>query len=214
MSKSLIFLIPFLFGPLYSGKANNNGIKQKDTNITPLHVPFKSTVFLSGPMNLKQVESTLGHLGKIPLVKGLKINILINSQGGLVDGGKAIERSIWKLRGFGVLVDCIVDGQAYSAAFYLLMACDNRYVTSRSYLLFHQVRMAYSGVLVDEQELEADLKELKKSNQEYIRLLITHLRNEALIIQHYYKETEWTVPDFKAAFPGFIQEIESVKFTQ
>jgi ATP-dependent protease ClpP protease subunit len=116
---------------------------------------------------------------------GVDVIVLeINSPGGSVDAGHAIERTIELSR---APVQCVVDGWAASMAAQFLQSCNTRMMTKRSSLLIHepsimaidaggQVVFANKAALLHasaEAELEQSVRRMRVS-KEWLRRKIEH----------------------------------------
>ncbi len=66
-----------------------------------------------------------------------KIDLLIDSDGGLTRRCNAIIGAIRQLKGYGVTINGVVVGKAYSAAFIILQECETRKATPLADLMFH-----------------------------------------------------------------------------
>lgn len=110
-----------------SGKKDN--IDQFHT--TGLYYPTK-TIELSGEINLERYQTFLRNFH--PLDDGSPITILLNSEGGDINQGRAIYDLIKNSKSH---VTIKVYGEACSAATFILQAADERIMSSNSYLMLH-----------------------------------------------------------------------------
>lgn len=92
-----------------------------------------------GPINYDSAEKLADEIGRC---KGQPVTIEINSPGGQVFAGIAIQKTIER---HDAPVVCVVDGMAASAAFVALQACDYRVMTPRSILMAHQAATQAGG---------------------------------------------------------------------
>lgn len=67
----------------------------------------------------------------------------IDSPGGDLDAARKITTLIADLQGDGIRTDCVVDGDGWSAAAYVLQGCGRRYMTRRSTIMFHQSKVTF-----------------------------------------------------------------------
>lgn len=67
-----------------------------------------------------------------------KVVIQIDSNGGRVDEGLRVIEQIRLTQKYGMKVVCSVVDKAVSMAFVILSTCDERYVTDKSLLMFHE----------------------------------------------------------------------------
>lgn len=65
--------------------------------------------------------------------------VVFNTHGGELDAAQGIVLRIDHARTLGIKTYCVVDGDAWSAGFYIMQSCDRRYMTKRSVLMAHQV---------------------------------------------------------------------------
>lgn len=88
----------------------------------------------------------------------------INSFGGSIFGGLDYMRVVNDVRKAGIRTVCVVDTRAYSmGAVFLEGACDERYLTKRSTLLFHNGSTEAAGNANDLREAVALLDALNRS---------------------------------------------------
>lgn len=69
-----------------------------------------------------------------------RLVLRLDTPGGDVDVARRIAYLMDVARDHGVRVDCVVDGHAWSAGFYILQMCDRRFMTKRSVLMTHNPR--------------------------------------------------------------------------
>lgn len=94
------------------------------------------------------------------------ILLVIDSPGGSLS---AAQRAIRDIDTSDIPVDCIADGEAASAAFYMLQSCRTRGITSKSTLLFHEAHIAELGLQhVRERDLRDLLHAMETANKAMI----------------------------------------------
>jgi hypothetical protein len=82
-----------------------------------------------------------------------EITFVLDSPGGYVDPGLRLVVAMQSFIARGGTVRCLVTGEAMSMAYYLLGACNERYVMARSQLLWHPIRIGIQGGLTGEAAL-------------------------------------------------------------
>ena len=85
------------------------------------------------------------------------INLYINSNGGDVKEGVGIYN---QLKRHGATVNGVVDGNAYSVAFLILMACDHRVMNLGTSALVHNMWMLIAGNANELRQAADDLDKL------------------------------------------------------
>lgn len=85
-----------------------------------------------------------------------RIVVMIHSPGGSVFAGMEMARAI---ENSPATIVCVVDGMAASMGAYILQSCDERVMTKRSLLMFHQPLVGGAGGHAHELRKTADLLE-------------------------------------------------------
>ena len=98
----------------------------------PLVIPHLK---LQGVIDDTMSNNVLAAFAAIEITKPPAVLFEIDSPGGSVAAGFAIAKAIEES---SVPVICVVDGSAYSMAFYVLQSCDIRSMTDRSVLMAHE----------------------------------------------------------------------------
>jgi ATP-dependent protease ClpP protease subunit len=90
--------------------------------------------------------------------------IYIDSPGGSVDAGLKLVDVMRTAQRNGTKVTCIVDGWAASMAGYILQACDARYMTKQSAVMFHTVSVSFApgGNQWDVERFAQRMREINK----------------------------------------------------
>lgn len=130
------------------------------------------------------------------------INLYINSNGGDVQEGVGIYN---QLKRHGATVNGYVDGNAYSVAFLILMACDHRVMNLGTSALVHNMWMTVSGNAKVLRTYADDLDKLMVSNRQIFLEACNHKLTEEQLIQMMEDETFLT-PDECLEY-GFIDEV-------
>lgn len=113
----------------------------------------------------------IGPIGDMSLVRvmaalrGAPAHVVfkIDSPGGYVGAGLRMVDAMKYAQSQGTHITCVVDGMAASMAGYILMACDRRYMTRQSSLMFHTVSVGgVDGNAWDFERLAKRMKELNK----------------------------------------------------
>lgn len=130
------------------------------------------------------------------------INLYINSNGGDVKEGVGIYN---QLKRHGAKVNGYVDGNAYSVAFLILMACDHKVMNLGTSALIHEMWMTVSGNAKALRSYADDLDKLMESNRQIFLEACNHKLTEEELIEMMEVETFLT-PDECLKY-GFIDEI-------
>jgi ATP-dependent protease ClpP protease subunit len=140
------------------------------------------------------------------------INIYIKSPGGDMDAIIHTVKLMDKAKERNVKFRCYVD-EAYSAAMYLYAACDWRYASKTSTLLYHDGRAVLCGYFSQELLLETG-KELQKANYLFNLKIRKQLRME-LIPYNNTKEVFWLAKDLlEASHPKFLKIMTGVRLVK
>lgn len=130
------------------------------------------------------------------------INLYINSNGGNVKEGVGIYN---QLKRHGATVNGYVDGNAYSVAFLILMACDHRVMNLGTSALVHNMWMEVCGNAKALRAYADDLDKLMESNRQIFLEACKDKITEEQLIQMMDEETFLT-PDECLRY-GFIDEV-------
>lgn len=130
------------------------------------------------------------------------INLYINSNGGDVQEGVGIYN---QLKRHGAMVNGYVDGNAYSVAFLILMACDHKVMNLGTSTLLHNMWMECRGNAKTLRAYADTLDKLMESNRQVFLEACGNKITEEQLIQMMEDETFLT-PDECLAY-GFIDEV-------
>ena len=130
------------------------------------------------------------------------INLYINSNGGEVKEGVSIYN---QLKRHGATVNGVVDGNAYSVAFLILMACDHKVMNLGTSALVHNMWTICMGNANDLRKEADDLDKLMESNRQIFLEATGGKLTEEKLIEMMDAETFLT-PDECLAY-GFIDEV-------
>lgn len=130
------------------------------------------------------------------------INLYINSNGGDVKEGVGIYN---QLKRHGATINGVVDGNAYSVAFLILMACDHRVMNLGTSALVHNMWMCVAGNANELRQAADDLDKLMESNRQIFLEACNYSITEEKLIELMDAETFLT-PDECLAY-GFIDEV-------
>jgi len=115
------------------------------------NVPNAEILTLNGPVTGPIVIPLTVALENISATKSAKeVYLIINSPGGEVVLGYVLLNSMIVAKERGVRVNCVVASHAFSMAMMILPFCSTTYALPNSLLLFHSIRIEYSGVITDE----------------------------------------------------------------
>ena len=130
------------------------------------------------------------------------INLYINSNGGDVQEGVGIYN---QLKRHGAVVNGYVDGNAYSVAFLILMACDHKVMNLGTSALLHNMWMECRGNAKTLRAYADTLDKLMESNRQVFLEACGNKITEEQLIQMMEEETFLT-PDECLVY-GFIDEV-------
>ena len=130
------------------------------------------------------------------------INLYINSNGGDVKEGVGIYN---QLKRHGATVNGVVDGNAYSVAFLILMACDHRVMNLGTSALVHNMWMLIAGNANELRQAADDLDKLMESNRQIFLDACNYSITEEKLMELMDAETYLT-PDECLEY-GFIDEV-------
>lgn len=139
-------------------------------------------------------------LQEIP--SGGTINLYINSNGGDAQEGVSIYN---QLKRHGATVNGCVDGNAYSVAFLILMACDHKAMNLGTSALIHNMWITASGNASQLRRYADDLDKLMQSNRQIFLEACNYSISEEELIEMMDAETILT-PDECLEY-GFIDEV-------
>lgn len=139
-------------------------------------------------------------LAQIP--QNATINLYINSNGGDVKEGVGIYN---QLKRHGATINGVVDGNAYSVAFLILMACDHRVMNLGTSALVHNMWTIVAGNAKELRQEADNLDKLMESNRQIFLEACHHSMTEEELIELMDAETFLT-PDECLKY-GFIDEV-------
>jgi ATP-dependent protease ClpP protease subunit len=129
---------------------------------------------LSGEVTVDSVNSTIRWLNAVGQTKAEFAMLEINSAGGSFEGGVELARAIEISH---AKVVCVVDGQAASAAFYILQACDIRVMTKRSSLTTHDPFTMFVGAQrMTRQEALNEAEDLRVTTRRFTEHVLRRMK--------------------------------------
>ena len=130
----------------------------------------KNIITFMGEICADTVRDVKEGLAKLYFKGSPEIIILITSQGGSVNCGLDIIDLLTLYKGKKTAIVC---GRAYSTAAVILQACDVRYATVHSLILFHNLRRRMSlDVLRDEKKLREEIVEMEKLQGRFYSIVV------------------------------------------
>lgn len=105
------------------------------------------TVVLNSVIARGNINQLADAMDKLAAKSKNPIDFVVNSPGGDVLTGFLFISRLDAVRAKGVKVRCWVPQMAASMAFQILLHCDERYALSKSFLLWHRVRISLGGGL-------------------------------------------------------------------
>jgi ATP-dependent protease ClpP protease subunit len=108
---------------------------------------LKRTMVIDGVImggNLGKVQDAMDNFAKS--ADKSPVHLIINSPGGSVTSGFLFLNHVNAMKAQGIELRCYVPDVAASMAFQILLHCDKRFVLTRSFLLWHRVRVSSGGL--------------------------------------------------------------------
>lgn len=174
-----------------------------------LHIDADRTIYVVGEIDMQQTERVM-KLAMAALSSNDPITIMIDSPGGLVDGGAILVKAIKALEERGLVVQCVTKN-AMSMAMIILGDCTTRYALPNSRYLWHPVKAFTDGPISAEQAA-ALAEELSKLDNVYMPDLQAQLgMDDKTFHDAWETEKMWTAADLMKAAPGFMTPIDGVE---
>jgi ATP-dependent protease ClpP protease subunit len=131
------------------------------------------------------------------------IRIFINSPGGSVMAGNVFIQAMEVAKARGSRIDCAVSNLAASMGMHVFAHCDNRYILTGGYLLFHEPRVGIQSP-VSPSEATTVRAGLLAATQELSLYLQKQLGvSDDVYNFHNIGQTLWSAASFKANIPEF-----------
>jgi ATP-dependent Clp protease protease subunit len=135
---------------------------------------------------------------------GKDITIILNSPGGSVIEGFALQDFLEELKGRGHHLTIVVRGYAASMGGILLQAGDKRIIGKNAYVLIHEISSGNVGKL---SEMEDELKFLNKLAGRALDILSSKSTMSKEQIKRKWKYKDWWLDSDEAVRLGFADEI-------
>ncbi len=103
---------------------------------------YVPVIILSTAVTKTSTDALIAAIAEENRLEADAIVFEINSQGGSVDYGFDLVRAMERSK---APIQCVVDADAQSMAFYILQACNTRFMTKRSKLMVHEPIRAIEG---------------------------------------------------------------------
>jgi ATP-dependent protease ClpP protease subunit len=132
-----------------------------------------------------------------------RVWLIIDSPGGSIEPAVALVRLMGRLQQRGVKFNCVVTGDAKSAAFYIFSMCDTRYALKLSRLLYHDGSLSLFGVTLSEADMVAmslDFRLLNHRINKDIRKTLGFSKR----LYDKYKEVTWFPANLLVLSPKFL----------
>lgn len=180
---------------------------------------LERAVAIDGPVygnNLDEVGNAMMNFAKQSTEQ---IDIAINSPGGSVVTGFLFVNTMEAVKAKGVRLRCFVNGIAASMAFQILTHCDERYALSRSFLLWHRVRIQIGGGMFGGGAIiTAPIATgMARSLQDIDNVILSELKttvgqelSEADLLYHFEQETLHIGMNLHAIAPNFLTIARSI----
>lgn len=184
------------------------------------------TVVLNSVVSRGNILALADAMDKLASKSDDPVDFIVNSPGGDVITGFLFINRMDALRAKGVAIRCWVPEMAASMAFQILLHCDERYALSKSFLLWHRVRISLGGGLFGGGTvMTAPLARAMATDLQAFDDIITEELNQKLgmptadIAFHFENETlhvgsnlQRLAPDFLktyAVIPGLLELLEA-----
>lgn len=168
------------------------------------------TVYILGRIT---EESVAAPVKKMKELTEKPATLYVDSFGGQVNAGMKVMDKVMELQERGVTVNCVIPRHAFSAAFYIIMKCDQIYAFGSARLMFHPSRLLLDSSPPVE-ILQLLLNQGFKHNLFLAQYLLSTLpMDKGLILQSFYGEWIWEARFLKQNLtrPGYIKIIKKIK---
>lgn len=140
-----------------------------------------------------------------------EINVIINSNGGRVSAGQVFIESMKAAQSKGIVVNCIVDGNAFSMAASIFTECTNRYATFGSKIMWHSVGRMITFTKLNEQVTRKLLIDMQNMNNILWKSTKPYFSKE-YFEEHFDKETQLRVTLIELESPEYVKVIGGYTF--
>lgn len=172
----------------------------------PLELNPDSTIVLSGPIGDRMYQPIMETMDKLEKGKGT-VDLIISSPGGSVAVGSLIIDRMEQMKQRGVVFRCVVRDLAASMAFQILLHCNERYATPKSFLLWHPVRIFFQGVILSP-VAEVLMIQLRMADEVALADLRQFLpMEEKEMMWHFINETLHQAVNLQKSSPQFFKEV-------
>lgn len=138
------------------------------------------------------------------------IDILISSDGGMIEAGSALIVAIEFAKAKQVPVRCVNMSHVASMAFMIFMHCSERYAIPGAGYMFHYPKQVIQGVVTKDQ-LRMAAKQLDDLENAFVKDLGRRLHvPEKVVRANCDQETWWTTQKIDQLSPGFVKEVQYV----
>lgn len=175
---------------------------------------LERTVVIDGPItggNILALADPMLAMARIDRNK--PIDIVISSPGGEIETGFLFINVMKSLQGQGVRIRCFVPTMAASMAFQLFVHCDERYALTRSFLLWHGVRVFVGRTPITQDLAKFLAEDLDSTNQ----MILSDLRRtlgryiaEKELLHHFEVETFHAGMQLEKRAPGFLHSYDYI----
>lgn len=174
-----------------------------------LVVKPERTIYISGPVDSGTIF-TANNLLTITKSDKSPVYMVINSPGGSVLSGMQVISIMRILKKRGVEIHCVSPMMAASMAFQFFAECTHRYAFEYSLLLWHPIRIGFSGPLTPR-----DAVRMAKDMRRYEKYMTDVLKKELAIdsktfYYHFYNETLHLGIGLKELAPNFLTIIDDL----
>jgi ATP-dependent protease ClpP protease subunit len=178
-------------------------LKSAPESAPEVNVAETHTFDLAGGIDEDAVKHVTEHLEKAKAEGAKQVLMRVNSPGGNLDEALLIAQLIERSE---IPVDCLVDGDALSAAFYILQSCRDRAATARSALMAHEPyfrNLAHA----DRQTVTEALEMIDVVAEQFIQHCAARLKISLGAFRRRIKGRDWWMTPAQALEAGAIDRV-------
>lgn len=183
--------------------------------IPEVQVKRDRALFIYGPMVYTNI-SVPGFFAQADRIQSdpstSPVFVVISSEGGDIEVGKAMQYRVNLLKAKGINVICAVVDSSQSAAFYMMVTCSRRVTLKSAKFMMHQIRWAISGAVLNSGQLTKAAAELDLVNNYTLQELIGSMKppKPTQFKEDFFATKEWTGEQLAKEFPNWIQMVDTI----